>query len=584
MRIALSCLACVIIATSAAAARGEGVDRARLAAARTYLDRLAAFGFSGQVLIAEHGRIVLDESRGLADAARGVRVTSRTRFPVASLSKSFTALAILALESDGRLALADTLGRFLADVPPDKRSITIEHLLTHTAGLRRDALRASDSLGRDEAVRRILQSSLRETPGLHFAYSNSGYELLAAIVERASGESYDRFVRRRVFAPAGMVESGFVDAPDPSAPLARGNRDGAPNGLPVDPQPGWKSTGSGSAVSTAEDLARWHAALLAGRIVPAAARERAMAPRVDTGEGTRYGYGWFVASPGTDSTMIFHGGDTDGFHSELNWFPGEQRLIVILTNQDVYDIDGGAVAKRMIARDLRRILLGRPTGIALPAVAAPGPRAAAALAGHYDMGDGERLELSRAPGGMRIRASGSRAAEALLPESDTLAATQRSFDRRTRALLLAVSGGDTTAAQSRPDPAEMGFGGSFLASEIAANRAANGPLTGFALLGTAPIPWDPGAWRTYGLLRFERGDLDLYLGRAGGALNDVSTGTGFRSAVNLPVAALPTGDLVALDLLRQRLVPIAIERDAHGAILAIRPGGASGPRAVRVPG
>jgi CubicO group peptidase (beta-lactamase class C family) len=124
----------------------------RVAAARTYLDRLHAFGLSGQVLIAERGRIVLEVSFGFADAASGVSVTAHTRFPIASLTKPFTAQAIIALGVDGRLSLGDTLGRFIVDVPPDKSAITLEQLLTHTAGLRRDVLRARDSLNRDEAV------------------------------------------------------------------------------------------------------------------------------------------------------------------------------------------------------------------------------------------------------------------------------------------------------------------------------------------------------------------------------------------------------------------------------------------------
>ena len=547
---------------------------------RRYLDRLAAFGFSGQVLIAEHGKIVLDESRGLADAARGIAVTSHTRFPVASLTKQFTALAVLDLERSGRLSLADTLGRFFPDVPADKSSITVEQLLTHTSGLRREA--QSDTLGRDAAVRRILASPLRQPPGRAFSYSNAGYELLAAIVERASGESYDRSVSRRVFGPAGMHESGFLDeSPARGAPFASGTCDGLSTGLPRDPAPGWKGTGSGSAYSTTTDLLRWHRALLEGHIVPDGVRRRMMTPRVETGEGTRYGYGWFVASPGTDSMLVFHGGDARGFHSELRWYPREDQLFIILTNQDVFDIDGGAVAKRLIVRGLRRILLGAPAD-AVPEATPLAAADLASLVGTYDLGDGDRLELAIAGGNLRAEASGSRAARALLPASDTLAAIQESFDAEARSLIHAAATGDTSALTGPRARADLEFARPFLSEEIEGDRARDGELRSIEIVGTAPIPWDASAWRTYALLHFERSIVDLYLGRDGPTLNDCTSGAGFQHPLTLPVARRSAGELVAFDLLRRHSVPLVVERAADGSVAALRIGGAEGPRASRV--
>jgi len=570
-----------ILLASAAAGRASAATSDRVLEMRRYLDRLAAFGFSGQVLVAEHGKLVLDESRGLADAARGIAVTPHTRFPVASLTKPFTALAVLDLERAGRLSLADTLGRFFSDVPADKSSITIEQLLTHTSGLRREA--RSDTLGRDAAVGRILAAPLQQPPGRAFAYSNAGYELLAAIVERTSGESYDRFVARRVLGPAGMRESGFIDEPVPKGtPFASGYCDGRSTGLPRDPAPGWKGTGSGSAYSTAADLLRWHRALLAGHIVPDDVRERMMAPRVDADDGTRYGYGWFVAWPGTDSVLVFHGGDARGFHSDLRWYTREDQLIVVLTNQDVFDIDGGAVAKRLIVRGLRRILLGRPAD-AVPDVTPLAAADLASLVGIYDLGDGDRLELADVGGSLRAEASGSRAAAALLAASDTLAATQASLDARARALIHAVATGDTSALTDAGARADLEFARSFLAEEIEGDRAHDGELQRIEIIGTAPLPWDANTWRTYALLHFERSTVDLFLGRDGRTLNDCTSGAGLLHPLSLPVARRSASELVAFDLLRSHSVPLVIERAADGTVAALRIGGAAGPRAARVP-
>jgi hypothetical protein len=431
-------------------------------------------------------------------------------------------------------------------------------------------------------VQRVLAAPLWNSPGQAFAYSNAGYDVLAAIVERAAREPYERFVSERVFAPAGMRESGFIDeVPATGAPFAAGHRDGFPNDLPRDTEPGWKGTGSGAAYSTAADLFRWHRALRAGRIVPDDVRRSMMSARVTTNDGTSYGYGWFVAWPGTDSVLVFHGGDREGFHSELRWYTREDQLFILVTNQDVFDIDGGAVAKRLIDRSLRRLLLGRPDST-LPDVKPLPATERAALAGVYDVGDGARLELASAGAGMRVEATGSRAVAALLPASDTLAATQRAFDDRANALLHAAVARDTSALIDARARADYRFAREFLESELADDRAHHGELTGFAILGSAPLPWDARTWRTYALLHFASADVDLYLGRDGLALNDCTSGAGFRHPLILPVARARSGDLVAFDLLRGHTVTLAIERAADGSVAALRVGGADGPRAVRV--
>src|SRR6185436_16120868 len=154
-----------------------------------FVGRLARLGvFSGQVLVASHDSVVLDRGYGVANRRLCAPVTLETGLEIASLSKQFTGAAVLRLVEDGRLALSDSIGRWLPAVPPDKRGITIEHLATHTAGIPRYLDEEdSDHFGhdfappRDSVVRAILALPLRFAPGSHFEYSNVGFILLAAI-------------------------------------------------------------------------------------------------------------------------------------------------------------------------------------------------------------------------------------------------------------------------------------------------------------------------------------------------------------------------------------------------------------------
>ena len=169
------------------------------------MDRwLTDAGFRGAVLVSRNGKVLLRKGYGMADRENGTAWAPDAVFSVGSITKQFTAAAILKLEAQGKLRVEDPIPRFLDEVPADKRAITIHHLLTHTSGLESDFAGDYESVGRDEYAARALASKLRTAPGSQFFYSNAGYSLLGAIVEIASGKPYETYLAENLFLPAGM--------------------------------------------------------------------------------------------------------------------------------------------------------------------------------------------------------------------------------------------------------------------------------------------------------------------------------------------------------------------------------------------
>ena len=195
-------------------------------------------------------------------------------FDLGSITKTFTAIAVLRLQVEGKLNLGDSIGRYLDDVPDDKRPITIEQLLRHTSGL-------LDSLGRDEdyvskqwLVNAALHSKLQSMPGVENHYSNVGYSLLAAIIERIKGESYETYLQKEIFQPAG-VRIGYLRPRWKKGELACGMRQGARWGNVTDyftkGGPSWNLVGNGGMLSDAANLQQWFSKLLNNKLLPESA-------------------------------------------------------------------------------------------------------------------------------------------------------------------------------------------------------------------------------------------------------------------------------------------------------------------------
>jgi len=571
-----------------------------------YMARLAAYGYSGSVLVARGGRVLLHQGYGLADRARRRPYTAETLFDVASISKQFTAAAILALEMAGKLAVEDPLGKFFPNAPADKAAITLHQLLTHTSGLRDTFGEEYEPVTREELLRRVFASRLLGPPGRRYRYSNGGYSVLAAVVEVASGRTYDDYLRGRLFGPAGMRHTGFRLPAPALALLAHGYTADGDWGTPLDHPwaadgPYWDLRGNGGILTSTGDLYRWHLALAGDAVLARPQREKYIRPYVSEGRWahTDYGYGWSVGKSPTGKLEVSHIGGNGAFESDFRRYLGDDAVIVLSGNS----IDYSALA---IGDHLENRLFGLPDADP-PAVAAapvdPAVRDAAGIAarcaGTYLLPAAAGAPGTPGNAAERLRVSVDSSPGA--PAGRLLIAAE---GKQGLGLLLGALGGDdrelvagrdedvaaalAAAREGRREPFAKLMGlepeaaNALLDPRIAALTRQLGAWTGVAALGGAARG---GRWFTYARCDFERGARIAELGWAGptaetlrfvdalpgqrfvpespgvSAAFDVRTGVIVRAACELPPAGpaaaltLRSGDGAALRAARAERAP-----------------------------
>lgn len=315
------------------------------------LDVLArAQAFSGVVRIMYRDSLVLERGLGLADREHGVRNTSATRFAIASIGKMFTGVAIAQLIDEGRLRWDDTVAAVLPAYPNRDRAgrITVRQLLSHSAGLgslfddpRFKAMpAASDHFAMASSV---ADAPLRFAPGSRSSYSNEGFVVLGAIVERLSGMSFEQFVRTRVFAPAGMTRTIFADRDEVVTDRAIGYRPSDDDLLRTQAlRANWSFIGgrgsaAGGEYSTAEDLSRFLAAWRAGTLMRSTTRDTMLVARSVAGTPTPsfYGYGVLVSTE-NGRLVVGHGGggQGSGMDNDIRIFADGTWTVVVLSNED----------------------------------------------------------------------------------------------------------------------------------------------------------------------------------------------------------------------------------------------------------
>ncbi|WP_436789831.1 serine hydrolase domain-containing protein [Yinghuangia sp. YIM S10712] len=300
-------------------------------------------GAGGTVVTARDGELVGCQGMGPADQGAGRAADCDTVYDIGSITKSFTAAAVLKLEMSGTLRVTDAIGAHLDPVPADKRGITIHHLLTHTSGLPEGIGDDYDPVSRDAMIATAMATPLESTPGREYAYSNVGYSLLAAIVERVSGVAYDDYLTRHVFHPAGMTRTGYA-LPDPRRGdvAVEYDEQGASQGRPFehpwapDGRPYWNLRGNGGLLSTARDMYLWYRALEGESVLNAAAKAKMFTPHVAEGGGSSgsYGYGWTIL-PTDHGPIATHDGGNDWSFARVLIRPGDRTLVFWATNTAV---------------------------------------------------------------------------------------------------------------------------------------------------------------------------------------------------------------------------------------------------------
>ena len=502
----------VLLLASSIRAQDAGtlVEGKTAQAADAYLTRLESLGFAGAALVVQDGRTVLRKGYGLADREAGVPITSASVFSLGSITKQFTAAAILALEARGLLSVDDPIADYFPDVPADKRAITLHHLLTHSSGLESDFAQTDfDPVGRerDAYVRRALDSELLFAPGSGYEYSNAGYSMLAAIVEIVTGKSYEEALRELVVVPAGMTETGYrIPRWDP-ARVVVGYRDGERWGTIVErmEEPGapfWQLRGNGGLHTTLADVEGWDRALDTDAVLPAAQRAAMFTPYVpeDPDSVSFYGYGWAIEETPLHGTLVWHNGGNGIYLAELHRWVDEKLTVFVVTTDP-------ALPATPVAQALEAIAFGDPYDLPPEVVEIDGA-ALASVAGQWRLPSGEILTVTAADDRLSVSARGPEGTALLFPLSERAREIAPDLTARTRAILEGLFRRDY-------GPLAEAFGGMPIEEvraqeeELMADRHSRlGQPTGFEIVGLVPMPAGPGilaridfirgsAWNTY---------------------------------------------------------------------------------------
>jgi CubicO group peptidase (beta-lactamase class C family) len=294
---------------------------------------------AAQIGVMRAGSLVVDDAYGMANIGRRIPATQRTQFEIGSVTKQFTAAAILQLKERGKLKLSDRLGKYVPEYPRGK-NITLEQLLWQVSGVPNYTevnhfvhIAGSTPGGVDPAIALIANKPLDFAPGTRFEYSNTNYLLLGAVVARVSHLPWETYIREYVFKPAGMTHSGFIQDEPRLPDAATGYQRGKNGRLEVAPPLHGPWAGSaGAIVSTVADMARWDAAFFGGKIVaPQDVRLATTAHHLASGKSTGYGFGWFVDEK-AGQPAIEHSGGTFGFASVNEYFPKLHEFVIVLTN------------------------------------------------------------------------------------------------------------------------------------------------------------------------------------------------------------------------------------------------------------
>ena len=389
------------------------------------LDRQDAPGAA--VIVTREGRTLFRQGYGMADLELGVPMAPDMVFRLGSITKQFTAVAILMLAAEGTLALGDPLTRFLPDYPTHGHTVTVEHLLTHTSGIKSYTSMPEwlplwrKDMALDELIGLFRDQPPEFAPGERFSYSNSGYVLLGAIVERASGLGYAEFLERRIFGPLGMAHSHY-DRTERVIPRRLPGYQPGPAGIEHAPYLSMTQPhAAGGLLSSVDDLARWDAALYTDQLLPPALLQRAFtSARLNNGEETGYGYGWGLAAY-HGRRIVEHGGGIPGFLSDAKRLPEDGLYVALLMNSTLADPPPDFLTMQIVAA-----ALGRPhqTPAVVPMDAADLER----YAGVYADDQGRERTVRRKDGRLLVQWPEGHQRE-LLPIGPAEFAPKHSFTR-----------------------------------------------------------------------------------------------------------------------------------------------------------
>jgi CubicO group peptidase (beta-lactamase class C family) len=465
-----------------------------------YLARTTPFGFSGACLVAKDGEIILNKGYGMAVRSEGVKNTAQTVFSVGSITKQFTAAGIMKLEMEGKLNTHDLVSRYLEGVGPDKASITLHDLLTHTSGLVQDVGKDYDVAERDETVAKILEQPLEFQPGERFEYTNVGYILLAAIVEKVTGQPYEEFLNQNLFEPADMHFTGYRLPQWNERVVAHWYVGETDNGTPLEkPYPYWNLIGNGGILSTTADMYKWHLALTGDEILSTVAKEKLYTANLND-----YAYGWDVLDTPHGTLIQHNGGSMLGNSAEFIRYVDADVVIVILCNQSY----GTEPLSDVVKRKIETIVFGGEVAVP-PAVRKINPADLAKFAGDYKLSSGGLLKVSLERAGLMITAKGQDAVNPLVFPENADPSFCRNFNDRSQKIFGAAIQGDygpfgevLANREERLDRVR-----DFIDMRMKAYQDRTGVIQEAKALGTLPSSYEKGALETIVELKGEKGSI-----------------------------------------------------------------------------
>ena len=483
-----------------------------------YFHKAAGLGFSGAVLVAKGGDILLRNGYGWADLKHRIPITADTVFDIGSNTKVFTAVAIMQLEERGRLSTSDSIGKYFQNVPEDKKAITIHQLLTHTAGFGREEFYDESPPAireilrdREKYIRRILSFPLASPPGEKRSYSNSGFSFLAAIIEKISGQPYEVYLRENIFEPAGMLKTGYVIPKWKAELVARGYNDGDTDyGFPWDTQWSgkiipWDLLGNGGLLSTVGDMYKFIVALQNEKLLSKKTEDKMLTVYVAEADQA---YGFIIpdTAQSNHASYITHGGDAEpqGWNADFRWYRDDDLVAVVLTNKR---IRAGSIRRPAMNHLIDIVLLKKPPQ--LPDFAEVKRSRLRLLEGIYRLDSGASFHVKteivatgkgKSKPVLMISGEGQQAIDLLFSANQLPALTKLSLELndKTKAYIVALQKRDVAAlkeilpADSSPDSVIKRWD-DFVRQ--------NGQLENVESLGTAPLN-QPGV-QTFVRLKFK---------------------------------------------------------------------------------
>ena len=369
--------------------------------------------FSGAILVARDGKILVSKGYGMADIENDVPNTPETKFRLGSLTKQFTAASILLLQERGKLSVQDSICKYVAPCPEAWQPVTIHHLLSHTAGVPdftgfpdyRQTVR--DPTTAEALIGRFRNRPLEFKPGENWKYSNSGYVLLGHVIEKVSGKSYESFLRENIFEPLKMTSTGYDHADEIVKRRARGYAPGPDEGVInasyLDMSIPFSA---GGLYSTVGDLYLWDQALYGEKIL-----KKSSLDAMFTAVRNDYGYGYSINKLFARRHAV-HGGSIEGFSTSIHRFPDDRVTVIVLSNYE-------AARSGPIARDLAAIAFGEKYELPVEHIVVKvDPRIYDAYVGEYELAPGFVFTVTREGDHLMMQATGQGKAE-LFPTSET---------------------------------------------------------------------------------------------------------------------------------------------------------------------